>query len=48
LFNYEKVFWNIDTKEVKNSVNFSENERITLLDLMIELGSMLNKVSYYD
>ena len=38
----------MDTKEVRNSVNFSENEIITLLDLMIELGSMLNKVSYYD
>jgi hypothetical protein len=48
LFNYEKVYWNMDTKEVRNSVNFSENEIITLLDLMIVLGIMLNKVSYYD
>lgn len=48
MFNYEKVYWNMDTKEVRNSVNFSENERITLLDLMIELGIMLNKISYYD
>lgn len=38
----------MDTKEVRNSVNFSENEIITLLDLLIELGIMLNKVSYYD
>jgi hypothetical protein len=38
----------MDTKEAKNSVNLSENEIITLLDLMIELGIMLNKVSSYD
>ena len=48
MFNYEKVYWNMDTKGVRNSVKFSENEIITLLDLIIELGIMLNKVSYYD
>ena len=46
--NYENVFWYMDTKEAKNSVNLSEIEIVILLDLMIELSIMLNKVSSHD
>ena len=38
----------MDTEKAKNSVDLSENEIIALLELMFELGIMLNKVSSYD
>ena len=38
----------MDTEKAKNSVNLSENEIMALLELMFELGIMLNKVSSYN